>query len=32
MIVRTSSADALVLVARGEGQLPAGASVGYLRI
>jgi molybdopterin biosynthesis enzyme len=32
MIVRSSSADALVLVARGDGELPAGASVGYLRL
>jgi molybdopterin molybdotransferase len=32
MIVRTSSADALVLVARGDGELAAGASVGYLAL
>jgi molybdopterin molybdotransferase len=32
MIVRSASADALVLVARGEGELPAGSVVGYLRI
>jgi molybdopterin molybdotransferase len=32
MIVRTSSADALVLIPRGDGELPAGAYVGYLRI
>ena len=32
MIVRASSADALVLVARGEGELPAGAAVRYLAI
>jgi molybdopterin molybdotransferase len=32
MIVRSASADALVLVARGDGELSAGAAVGYLRI
>ena len=32
MIVARASADALVLVAPGDGELPAGASVGYLRI
>ena len=30
MIVRAAEADALVLVPRGEGELPAGASVRYL--
>jgi molybdopterin molybdotransferase len=32
MIVRSASADALVLVARGEGELAAGSAVGYLPI
>jgi molybdopterin molybdotransferase len=32
MIVRTAAADALVLVPRGTGELPAGAAVSYLRI
>jgi molybdopterin molybdotransferase len=32
MIVRSASADALVLVERGEGELPAGAPVRYLPI
>jgi molybdopterin molybdotransferase len=32
MIVRSASADALVLVERGEGELPAGTSVRYLPI
>jgi molybdopterin molybdotransferase len=32
MIVRSASADALVLVERGEGELPAGAAVRYLPI
>jgi molybdopterin biosynthesis enzyme len=32
MIVRSASADALVLIERGEGELPAGASVRYLPI
>jgi molybdopterin molybdotransferase len=32
MIVRSASADALVLVERGEGELPAGASVRYLSV
>jgi molybdopterin molybdotransferase len=30
MIVRAAEADALVLVPRGDGELPAGAAVGYL--
>jgi molybdopterin molybdotransferase len=32
MIARAASADALVLVPRGDGELPAGARVGYLAI
>jgi len=32
MIVRSASADALVLVERGEGELSAGAPVRYLPI
>jgi molybdopterin molybdotransferase len=32
MIVRAAAADALVLVPRGAGELPAGAAVKYLRI
>jgi len=32
MIVRAAAADALVLVPRGEGELPAGAFVSYLRL
>jgi len=32
MIVRAAGADALVLVPRGEGELPAGAPVRYLRL
>jgi molybdopterin molybdotransferase len=32
MIVRAAAADALVLVPRGEGELPAGAPVRYLRL
>jgi molybdopterin molybdotransferase len=32
MIVRSAAADALVLVERGEGELPAGAAVRYLPI
>jgi molybdopterin biosynthesis enzyme len=32
MIVRSSSADALVLVARGDGELAAGAAVSYLQL
>jgi molybdopterin molybdotransferase len=32
MIARAAAADALVLVPRGEGELPAGASVRWLRI
>jgi molybdopterin molybdotransferase len=32
MIVRAALADALVLVPRGEGELPAGAAVAYLRL
>jgi molybdopterin molybdotransferase len=32
MIVRAAEADALVLVPRGEGELPAGASVRYLAL
>ena len=32
MIVRTAAADALVLVPRGDGELPAGARVRYLRL
>jgi len=32
MIVRAAAADALVLVPRGEGELPAGAAVAYLRL
>jgi molybdopterin molybdotransferase len=32
MIVRAAGADALVLVPRGEGELPAGAAVTYLRL
>jgi molybdopterin molybdotransferase len=32
MIVRAAEADALVLVPRGEGELPAGASVRYLSL
>jgi len=32
MIVRASEADALVLLSRGEGELPAGAPVRYLRL
>jgi molybdopterin molybdotransferase len=32
MIVRAAAADALVLVPRGAGELPAGAAVGYLPI
>jgi molybdopterin molybdotransferase len=32
MIVRSASADALVLVERGEGELPAGSAVRYLPI
>jgi molybdopterin molybdotransferase len=32
MIVRAALADALVLVPRGEGELPAGAAVSYLRL
>jgi molybdopterin biosynthesis enzyme len=32
MIVRAAEADALVLVPRGEGELPAGESVRYLPI
>jgi hypothetical protein len=30
--VRAAAADALVLVPRGAGELPAGAAVGYLPI
>jgi len=32
MIVRAAGADALVLVPRGDGELPAGAPVRYLSI
>jgi molybdopterin molybdotransferase len=32
MIVRAAGADALVLVPRGDGELPAGAAVRYLSI
>ena len=32
MISRTANADALVHVPRGEGELPAGAAVRYLRL
>jgi molybdopterin molybdotransferase len=32
MIARAAAADALVLVPRGDGELPAGAPVGYLRL
>ena len=32
MIVRAAGADALVLVPRGDGEVPAGASVRYLRL
>jgi molybdopterin molybdotransferase len=32
MIVRSSAADALVLVPRGEGELPAGAAVSYVPV
>jgi molybdopterin molybdotransferase len=32
MIVRAAEADALVLVPRGEGELPAGSAVRYLRL
>jgi molybdopterin molybdotransferase len=32
MIVRAAAADALVLVPRGEGELAAGAAVGFLRL
>jgi molybdopterin molybdotransferase len=32
MIARAAAADALVLVPRGEGELPAGAAVRYLRL
>ena len=32
MIVRAAGADALVLVPRGDGELPLGASVRYLSI
>jgi molybdopterin molybdotransferase len=32
MIVRSSAADSLVLIERGEGELPAGSPVGYLPI
>ena len=32
MIVRAAGADALVLVPRGDGELPAGADVRYLRL
>jgi molybdopterin molybdotransferase len=32
MIARAATADALVLVPRGEGTLPAGAAVSYLRL
>jgi molybdopterin biosynthesis enzyme len=32
MIVRASAADALVHVPRGDGQLPAGTAVRYLRL
>ena len=31
MIVQTAAANALVLIPRGEGELPAGAEVGYLQ-
>jgi molybdopterin biosynthesis enzyme len=32
MIARAAAADALVLVPRGDGELPAGAPVRYLRL
>jgi hypothetical protein len=32
MIARAAAADALVLVERGEGELPAGERVRYLRL
>jgi hypothetical protein len=32
MIARAASADTLVFVARGEGEIPTGARVGYLRL
>jgi molybdopterin biosynthesis enzyme len=32
MIVRAAAANALVLITRGEGELPPGAEVGYLQI
>jgi molybdopterin biosynthesis enzyme len=32
MIVRAAAANALVLIPRGEGELPPGAEVGYLQI
>jgi molybdopterin molybdotransferase len=32
MIARAATADALVLLPRGEGELPAGAPVRYLRL
>jgi hypothetical protein len=32
MIVRAADADALVRVGRGEGELPAGSTVAYLRL
>ena len=32
MIARAAAADALVLVPRGEGELPAGSAVRYLRL
>jgi hypothetical protein len=31
MIVRSSGADALVLIERGDGEVPAGAAVRFLR-
>jgi molybdopterin biosynthesis enzyme len=32
MIARAATADALVLVSRGDGEVPAGARVEYLRL
>jgi molybdopterin molybdotransferase len=32
MIARAAGADALVLLPRGDGELPAGAAVRYLRL
>jgi hypothetical protein len=32
MIIAAASADALVLVPRGEGELPAGSEARYLRL